>query len=457
MITLYNSLSRTKEAFVPRDEKRITMYVCGPTVYNYAHIGNGRSAVTFDVLYRVLRHAYSAENVVYARNITDIDDKINASAKEQGIDISVITDKFTKIYQDDLKALGNLSPDLQPTATGSMDEIISMCERLIAAGHAYVADNHVLFDVPSYEEYGQLSRADQDQVLAGARVDVASYKKDPSDFVLWKPSTDDMPGWESPWGRGRPGWHIECSAMIAKHLGKTIDIHCGGNDLIFPHHENEIAQSRCSHGGQEFVRYWMHNGMLTMGDEKMSKSLGNILLINEIINECPPEAVRMSILSAHYRKPLVWSENLINQSLNSLDTFYKKLRSLKNVEAEPKAHDSVIKALYDDINTPQAYAALFGLLKDQSLDDAALKSALLGSGALMGLLQDDPDTWLADREETRASNATIGEDEILTLITNRKNAKANKDYALSDKIRDDLLSKGVALEDTADGTIWHFV
>ncbi len=449
-LKLYSTLSREKEIFTPQDAKRVTMYVCGPTVYSYAHIGNGRSATNFDVLYRVLRHQFGEKNVVYARNLTDIDDKINKSAKEQNVNISVITEKFAKIYQDDLAQLGNLSPNIQPKATETIPEIIAMCERLIEAGHAYVAEGHVLFDVPSFKNYGSLSRRNLDEMIAGARVDVAPYKKDATDFVLWKPSTDDLPGWQSPWGRGRPGWHIECSAMIEKHLGDTIDIHCGGIDLVFPHHENEIAQSVCSHDHNPFVRYWLHNGFLTMDNEKMSKSLGNILLIHDVIKQYPPEAIRMSLLSAHYRQPLIWNEKLLEQNITTLDKVYKKLEEFSDVVAEPKVHPAVLDALNDDLNTPLAFAEVFKFLKDPTLSPAELKSYLLGSGFVLGLFQQNPADWFASKK----SNISVDEGYIKDMIAQRINARKERNFAKADEIRDTLLKEGIALEDTPQGTIW---
>ncbi len=452
-LKLYNSLSRKKEEFTPEDPSRVTMYVCGPTVYSYAHIGNGRSAVAFDVLFRVLRHHYGDDHVVYARNITDIDDKINKAAQEQKIDISVITRKFEKIYQDDLADLGNLSPTIQPRATETIETIISMLERLLEAGHAYEADGHVLFHVPSYKDYGQLSRASQDEILAGARIDVASYKKDPSDFVLWKPSTDDLPGWESPWGRGRPGWHIECSAMIEKHLGETIDIHCGGIDLTFPHHENEIAQSTCSHDGKPFARFWLHNGFLNMGSEKMSKSLGNIVLIHDLIKEHPPEALRMALLSAHYRQPLIWGEDILNQCINNLDKIYKTLEELEDVHVEARFHPDLLEALNNDLNTPQAFATLFSLLKDTTLSKEDLKAYLLGASDLLGLFQQKPSEWFASKTQ----NVSVDETTIISLIEARQKAKQEKDFAKADQIRDDLIKQGIGLKDNPDGTNWYYI
>ena len=456
-LKLYNTLSRTKEAFEPQDPKRVTMYVCGPTVYSYAHIGNARSAVSFDVLFRLLRHIYGQEHVVYARNITDVDDKINKAAYEQGVDISVITEKFAKIYQEDLENLGNLSPNIQPWATQTMDEIIGMIKALVDKGHAYEAQGHVLFDVSSYKDYGSLSKRSQDEMIAGARVEVAPYKKNPSDFVLWKPSDETTPGWDSPWGEGRPGWHIECSAMIEKHLGKTIDIHCGGIDLTFPHHENEIAQSTCAHDGEVFVRYWLHNGFLNMGDEKMSKSLGNIALIRELNEEYPPEALRMALLSAQYRQPLNWTESLVEQATSNLDKFYKKLDDLAGVEvSETKVDADILDALLDDMNTPMAYAALFALLKNKELSDAELKATLLGSGELLGFFEQSPQDWFASKSTGKELiDGALSDEEVKVLVDQRNDAKKSKDFALADQIRDDLSAKGVIIKDTPQGTTWE--
>ncbi|HET9819464.1 MAG TPA: cysteine--tRNA ligase, partial [Rhodanobacteraceae bacterium] len=328
-LRLHNSLTRRIEPFEPADPARVTMYLCGPTMYSYVHIGNARGPVVFDVLAGLLRRKYP--RLVYARNITDVDDKINAAASEAGLPIAAITGKYAAVYREDMAKLGVAAPDLEPLATEHIGPIVAMCEALIATGHAYVADGHVLFDVGSYPDYGALSGRDTDELIAGARVDVAPYKRNPSDFVLWKPSTPDLPGWDSPWGRGRPGWHIECSAMAAAHLGETIDIHAGGVDLVFPHHENEIAQSTCAHGGKTFARYWLHNGMLTFGGAKMSKSLGNVRQLHAMLQQHPPEAIRYALLSAHYRQPLDWSDALIGQSIATLDRLYGVLRDLSDV------------------------------------------------------------------------------------------------------------------------------
>ncbi|MEM1082010.1 MAG: cysteine--tRNA ligase, partial [Pseudomonadota bacterium] len=355
-VRLYNTLTRSKERFVPINPERVTMYVCGPTVYNFAHIGNARPAVIFDLLFKLLQRHYA--QVVYARNITDVDDKINQAAAEQGVPIGDITQHFTQVYRDDMAALGVGKPSVEPQATEHMDEIIEMIERLIDNNHAYAAEGHVMFDVTSHPDYGELSRRDRREMIAGARVEVAPYKKNPGDFVLWKHSVDPQPGWPSPWGHGRPGWHIECSAMSAAHLGEVIDIHAGGQDLMFPHHENEIAQSRCAHGTGEFARYWLHNGFVTADKRKMSKSLGNTLTVHALLKLWPGEALRYVLLSAHYRQPLDWSDQALQQAVSTLDRLYRTLaqQSLDGASAAPDP--GVIDALEDDLNTPAALARI---------------------------------------------------------------------------------------------------
>src|SRR5687768_10432754 len=395
-LRLYNTLTRRIEPFTPLDPARPTMYVCGPTVYNYVHIGNARGPVLFGVLADLLRRRFGG--LRYARNITDVDDKINAAAKELGTPISTITDRFAAAYREDMAALGVVPPDLEPEATAHIPEIIAMIERLIANGHAYAAEGHVLFAVNTFEGYGKLSRRDPEDMLAGARVEVAPYKRDPGDFVLWKPSTDDLPGWTSPWGRGRPGWHIECSAMAGAHLGETIDIHAGGVDLQFPHHENEVAQSECAHGGKVFARFWLHNGMLNMDGRKMSKSLGNVFKVHELLDAHPPEALRLALLSAQYRQPLEWSDGLIEQSVRTLDRLYGTLRDLADVDAPAVIPRSVEDVLDDDLNTPLALAELARIAGDarkaESVDARReAKSALLGAGLALGLLQQEPAAW----------------------------------------------------------------
>ncbi len=433
MIHLHDTLTREKRLFVPQNDKRITMYVCGPTVYGRAHIGNARPAVVFDTLARLIRHEFGAESLVYARNVTDVDDKIIAAADAEGVEPGVITERYERIYLEDMGALGVRPPDLAPHATREIPAMIAMIERLVELGHAYAAEGHVLFSVPSHRDYGQLSRRDQEAMLAGARVEVAPYKRDPADFILWKPSEEGVVGWNSPWARGRPGWHIECSAMIAAHLGETIDIHGGGLDLIFPHHENEIAQSRCAHGGIPLARYWVHNGFVDMGAEKMSKSIGNIVTVGELIEQGHRgEVLRLALLSAHYRQPLAWTEALVAQSKTLLDRFYRAAG-----EAEPGEPDAeVIAALADDLNTPLALSRL------SAIDDPAI---LRASGQLMGLLSESTEHWFRGP----------GDERVEGMISARAEAKARRDFAEADRIRDALKAEGVLLEDGPQGTIWR--
>ena len=450
-IRLYNSLSRALEPFRPQDPNRVTFYVCGPTVYNFVHIGNARGPVVFGLLADLLRRHYG--QVVYARNITDVDDKINAAAAEQGVPITAITDRFAAAYREDMAALGVAPPDIEPAATAHIPQMIRMIEALIAQGHAYAAEGHALFAVDSYAKYGELSRRSTDEMLAGARVEVAPYKRAPGDFVLWKPSTPELPGWDSPWGRGRPGWHIECSAMCEAHLGETIDIHAGGVDLQFPHHENEIAQSACAHGGKTFARYWLHNGMLTFDGSKMSKSVGNIRRVRDLISEHPPEALRLALMSAHYRQPLDWSESLIEQSVRTLDRLYGTLRDLGEVDASDVAiPDAVEQALADDLNTPLALAALQQIAgearKAEGAARAELKSQLLAAGRALGLLQQAPEAWFA-RGVSADDDARIQ-----ALVEERVAAKAARDFARADAIRKQLADEGIALEDTPQGCRW---
>lgn len=453
---LHNTASGRKELFVPQDPQRITMYVCGPTVYSFAHIGNARPAVVFDVLARLLRRRYP--RVEYVRNITDIDDKINAAAAKESVEIGVITARYAAAYHEDLAALGVAPVDFEPRVTEHLPEIISMIERLIASGHAYAAEGHVLFSVASYSDYGQLSRRDPRELLAGARVEVAPYKKDAGDFVLWKPSPPGLPGWESQWGRGRPGWHIECSAMAEALLGETIDIHGGGHDLIFPHHENERAQSTCVHGGAVFARYWLHNGFLTMDSEKMSKSIGNVLLVREILKTAPGEAVRLALLTGHYRQPLDWNDEALADARRKLDRLYGSLRDTADVAPvnDLKAPQAFIDALEDDLNTPAALAELFELAralnKAESTDEKArLRAQLTDGGALLGLLQQDPTAWFSHS----LAESAVSNDEIETLLAQRAAAKQARNFAEADRIRDALKARGVLIEDSAQGTRWR--
>ena len=432
-IRLHDTLARAKRQFEPADPARVTMYVCGPTVYNRAHIGNARPAVVFDVLARLIRHVYGDGSLVYARNVTDVDDKIIDAARAEGVDPAVVTKRYEDFYLADMGALGVQPPNIAPKATDHVGEMIAMIARLIETGNAYEADGHVLFHVPSDPDYGALGRRDREAMIAGARVEVASYKKDPADFVLWKPSDEGVIGWDSPWGRGRPGWHIECSAMIEKHLGTTIDIHGGGLDLIFPHHENEIAQSRCAHEAP-LARYWVHNGFLSMaGGEKMSKSLGNVVTVGELLERGHRgETLRMALLSAHYRQPLEWSEALIAQSKATLDRLYRTAG-----DVTPGAPDAaVLDALADDLNTPLALSRL------SAIDDPA---TLRASAMLLGLLVETSDAWFRGE----------GDSGVDARIVARTEAKKRRDFAEADRIRAELLAEGILLEDGPQGTTWR--
>ncbi|MBA2770499.1 MAG: cysteine--tRNA ligase [Sphingomonas sp.] len=434
MIHLHDTMARGKRPFEPADPERITMYVCGPTVYGRAHIGNARPAVVFDTLARLIRHQYGADSLVYARNVTDVDDKIIAAADAEGVDASVITDRYERHYLDDMGALGVTPPDIAPHATQEIGPMTAMIDRLVGLGHAYEAERHVLFHVPSDPDYGALSRRNREAMLAGARVEVAPYKRDPADFVLWKPSEPDVLGWNSPWGRGRPGWHVECSAMIERHLGETIDIHAGGLDLIFPHHENEIAQSRCAHGGSQLARYWLHNGFVDMGAEKMSKSIGNVITVGDLLQAGHRgETLRMALLSAHYRQPLPWTESLVAQAKTNLDRLYRLVG-----EAEAGEPDQgMIEALADDLNTPLALMRLMALEEP---------GAVKASAALLGLLASSAEQWFQAGADADAIEARIAE---------RATAKQARDFAAADRIRDELKAEGIVLEDMPSGTTWR--
>ena len=476
-LKLYNTATRKKETFTPIDPMNVRMYVCGPTVYDYAHIGNARPAIVFDVLYRLLRHEYGRDHVKYVANITDVDDKINAAAAEQGVPISDITARTAKAYRDDMAAVGVLPPDVEPRATEHVPQMIEMIETLIAKGHAYAADGHVLFDVPSMKDYGALSGRNRDEQIAGARVDVAPYKKDPADFVLWKPSTPDLPGWDSPWGRGRPGWHLECSAMSKQYLGTTFDIHGGGLDLVFPHHENEVAQSRCAHEGAALANYWMHNGFLTVEGETMSKSVGNIVTVNQLLKKWPAEVIRLAMLKTHYRKPLDWTEAGLTRAKADLNRFYGALRGVISETAEgvpaaaPGSTKRTAEVLGKDLNTHLALQCLHRFADDAlKADDRKLRTkarqSLRSSGALLGLLQQDPEEWFkgdiniepaAARLDVTTSAPSgrimnLG-DHVRLKIEERDAAKKRRDYATADQIRDQLMSEcRVILEDRPDGT-----
>ena len=454
-IQLHDTLRGRKVPFEPLKDGEVTMYLCGPTVYNYAHIGNARPAVVFDLLARVLRRRYK---LTFARNITDVDDKIIAASQDSGRPIDEITAHYARIYNQDMGALGVQPPDVEPYATQHIDEMIAMIETLIEKGHAYEAEGHVLFDVGSHDAYGELSKRDLREMIAGSRVEVAPYKKAAQDFVLWKPSGDDQPGWDSPWGHGRPGWHIECSAMAEKHLGDTIDIHAGGQDLVFPHHENECAQSRCAHRGAPFARYWLHNGFLSIDETKMSKSLGNVLLVHDLIETIPGEVIRLALLSAHYRQPLDWSSQTIEAARRMLDRLYGAVRGI-DVSDEARAAAEVPKdlvaALEDDLNTPKAMAEFFALARtlNKSNDPAemeVLAAQMYAAGDLMGVLGGDPEAWFAGDVE-----GDMPADDIEALIAERNEARAAKDFQKADAIRSQLAEAGVIIEDGAGGTTWR--
>ena len=454
-LVLFNTLTAKKEIFKPINPNSVTMYLCGPTVYNYAHIGNARPAVVFDVLNRLLRMTYP--QVVFARNITDIDDKINNYAKETGRTIKSISSEYAKAYNKDLKSLNVSMPDIEPYATHHLGEMIAMIQTLIEKGHAYEAEGHVLFNVTSYDDYGKLSKRNLDDMQAGARVEVAGYKKNPGDFVLWKPSDDTLPGWNSPWGRGRPGWHIECSAMAAKHLGKTIDIHCGGKDLVFPHHENEVAQSCCANETQNFANYWVHNGFITMSDQKMSKSLGNIALIKDVVAENNGEVVRWLLLSAHYRQSVDFSQASLDQAQKTLNRIYATLRDNQHIEVIDDAtiDTELLAALQDDLNTPMAFARINALAKqlanaDSEDEKTHIKSSLMASAELLGIFHMSVDDWFAQEQDVDEAL----KQKVEQLIVDRKKAREDKDWAKSDAIRDEIDQLGVLLEDSPEGTRW---
>ena len=451
-IKLYNTLARKKQNFIPINSNRVTMYICGPTVYSYPHIGNARGPVIFDILAGLLKREYE---LIYVRNITDLDDKIYEAAKSEQSDVSEITERYTKIYHQDISALGVKDPDIEPRATDHIKEMIEMIEGLLVKGYAYENEGHVLFSVDSYSDYGSLSNRQHEDQIAGSRVAIAAYKKNPRDFVLWKPSTPDLPGWESPWGVGRPGWHLECSTMAKKYLGETLDIHGGGSDLIFPHHENECAQSICSHKGKPFANFWVHHGMIDFNNTKMSKSEGNLLLIRDLLKEIPGEVVRMALISTHYRKPINWSNDLIKDSKKKLDRLYGAIRKIDIFQnAEPS--NEVLLALADDLNTPKALSALFNIVKlinnsEDPMERDKYASTLMASASLLGLMTLSADEWFKT-----TPNGVLTREEIEHLITQRERARKSKNFSESDRIRDDLLQKGVVIEDGPDGTEWRY-
>ena len=435
-LKIYNTLSKEKELFKPLDQKSIKMYVCGPTVYNFAHIGNARPAVVFDMLYRLLKNIYP--EVIYVRNITDVDDKINEAARKLNKPISFITKKYTDIYHQDMTSLGVLRPNHEPRVTDNIDQIISMIQRILDNKKAYINDSHVLFDVTSFNEYGKLSNRDKDEMLSGVRVEVADYKKYAGDFVLWKPSNKDEPGWNSPWGYGRPGWHIECSSMVETYLGEEIDIHGGGQDLIFPHHENEIAQSCSAHNSKSYARYWVHNGYLNMEGEKMSKSLGNIITVKELLEEYDGEVIRLALLSTHYRKPINFGKSLLEQSKNILNKLYKKLNSESD---EALVSEDILIPLLDDLNTPLAIS---------NLSKIKCSKTLKKSANFLGLLKRTSEEWFALNNKS-----TMSKNDIELLIKQRDEARKLKNFAKADEIRDQLDNNHVVLEDVDGKTIWR--
>ena len=458
-LSLYDTQARAKRPFVPADPARVTMYVCGPTVYNFAHIGNARPVVVFDVLFRLLRQTFGIDAVLFAANVTDVDDKINRKAAEQGVSIDVITDRYLVAYNADMAELGALRPTFQPRATRTMDAIIALIGRLVDNGSAYAAEGHVLFDTQACADYGSLSGHPMDEMIAGARVEVAPYKRHPADFVLWKPSKPGEPVWDSPFGPGRPGWHIECTAMIEESLGLPIDIHGGGIDLLFPHHENERAQGVCAHGqgadgDRTYARYWMHNGFLNFGEEKMSKSLGNVALVNDLVKSTPGEALRWALLVGHYRAPLEWTSELIAQSVKALDRLYGALRRSAGVEAaDTGPAPAFLAALEDDLNTPAAMAELFGLAT--ALETATgpgrpgAKGRLLASARLMGFLFGDPEAWFQGGADDAFKSQIDG------LVASRTEARANRDWPAADRIRDELAALNVEVMDSASGATWR--
>ena len=456
VLKIHNTLSGTKETFEPVDNNHVRIYACGPTVYNFAHIGNARMAVVNDLLVNVLRTQF--KKVTYVSNITDIDDKIIDAAHELNEPIKNLTTKYTKIYNDDMGYLNVKLPDIQPHATDHINEMIDLIKKLIENNYAYEKDGHVLFHVPSFSKYGVLSKRNRDEQIAGSRVEVAPFKKDPADFILWKPSPDPLPGWESPWGFGRPGWHLECSAMSEKTLGLPFDIHSGGMDLVFPHHENEIAQT-CSlddnHEPASFAKFWFHNGFVNVEGEKMSKSIGNIKLVHDLKKQYKGEVLRLTLLSAHYRQPLNWTKEIIDQNSKMLDRFYRSLKELQDVEiSSDLVSEDIMESLLDDLNTPKVLAKLNTLSNTLSSADTDekrnIKNNLIATGKILGVMQEDPNIWLGYNQ-----TANPEKEEIEGLINQRNEARRSKDFKLADQIRDKLKSKGIEIEDTKNGTIWR--
>jgi len=446
-LNFFNTLSNKKEKFIPINDKKIGMYVCGPTVYDFPHIGNARPLVVFDVLFRLLQSLYGRNNVTYVRNITDIDDKIIESSKKNKKSIKALTETITKSFHDDCRYLNCLNPTFEPRATEHIKPMIDMVLNLLKSKHAYENEKHVYFSVSSFEKYGKLSNKNSEQLVAGSRVEISKYKKDPLDFVLWKPSNKEDPGWDSPWGRGRPGWHLECSVMSEKFLGKNFDIHGGGLDLIFPHHENEIAQSCCANKTENFANYWLHNGFVTFDKEKMSKSIGNIVRINKLRESVNGEVVRFALLSSHYKQPLDWNEKLITESRNTLDRWYGQFEKINQMEL----NDDVLKPLQEDLNTPEYIAKLHRLFEDSSKGNKSSKLKFLSACHQIGLLEDKK-SW----ENFKKSKAEVDENFINQKIKDRNQARKKGDYKLADILRKELEDKGVIIEDKENKTAWRY-
>ena len=447
-LNITNTLSGKKETFVPIDKKRVGMYVCGPTVYDFPHVGNARPLVVFDVLYRILKKIFGKDKVTYVRNITDIDDKIIDTSKKKKISIDKLSSSITKSFHDDCIYLNCLKPNFEPKATEHIKGMITMTENLLRDKYAYEKDKHVYFSVNSYKNYGKLSKKNSDELVAGARVEVSKSKKNPLDFVLWKPSTPEDPGWDSPWGRGRPGWHLECSVMSEKFLGKNFDIHGGGLDLVFPHHENEIAQSCCANKTDKFANFWLHNGYVTFNKQKMSKSLGNIVTIEKMRGTINGQVIRLALLSAHYKQPLDWNENLIKESQNTLDKWYTQFESANQDDLS----EDLLQPLLEDINTPGYISKLHLLYDKASKGDNSSKKLFIAGCRLIGLLEEDLETW----KKFKKTKSKIDEKTIKSKIKDRENARKKGDYKLADSIRRDLESGGVIIEDKGDKTTWKY-
>ena len=449
-LNLYDTFSNSKKKFEPIDPKNIRMYVCGPTVYDYPHVGNARPVIVFDILFRILQNLYGTEHVTYVRNITDVDDKIINASQENNEDINELTSRTINYFHTDAKYIGAMEPSFEPRATDHIDEMINIIETLIEKNYAYVAENNVLFSSTKFSKYGSLSGKNLEEMIAGSRVDVESYKQEASDFILWKPSKDNEPGWDSPWGKGRPGWHIECSAMSEKLLGKTFDIHGGGQDLIFPHHENEIAQSECANG-EKFANYWVHNGFVTVEGSKMAKSDGNFVTVNELKEKYQGEVIRLTMILTHYRQPLNWTNDNLQESKKTLDKWYQYFSEVDfKPDLSVKIDENVMNALNDDMNTPQAIAELHKLFKNCKSNDRDSLNQFLISAQFLGLMNDEPSQWLSWGKE----NIIVDQNKIESLITQRNTARANKDFAEADRIRDELENLGIVLEDKGAETTW---